>query len=525
MVEVRQIISKSIWTVLALCVGAGVCVAQQPRIKGLKDNAQYMSLMHREVTLQQDEAQIKDSIQFLRHRLQQAPSQQSVVVDRLISLEQRMIQLQMDKNRVVDSINLIEKQWIASHFDEPQTKSVSSTAQESLALKSLKRKCASQPQTSNLIDNPCFGEELSEIDFQTLKKAQEKERLVRSYLERSLANYDSMSELSLVYDSVRTETEAIEVQERFASLKKENEHVLDSLSKEWNYIFDNKLYAYGYLMDKLRLDEVLQQEEQNLETVTQKYARMQGQFYSDVMCDYVLRKTYLNNYEQKVAEILGLTKAQDSLRVVAQALQNIPYRNEDVVLRERLFIQYEPIAFSRTPKYSYKEPIPECRIYEKGLIYRILLGTFNTKRAVSTFRGAYPLSYLINENKKWEYFAGGFESLQEAEEAVRTLKKRGFLRPEIMMWKDAEKRNITRNPITEKISYRVEVRGASQISEEVRKAVQQHAEGFDFSRVGAQLFVIGIFEEKTQAEQVLNVLREHAAELETKIVEIKSVSE
>ena len=61
-------------------------------------------------------------------------------------------------------------------------------------------------------------------------------------------------------------------------------------------------------------------------------------------------------------------------------------------------------------------------------------------------RGAYPLSYLVNDDRKWCYYAGGFATREEAEAAQSLLKARGFVRPEIVVWTDGEYRNLRRTP-------------------------------------------------------------------------------
>lgn len=110
------------------------------------------------------------------------------------------------------------------------------------------------------------------------------------------------------------------------------------------------------------------------------------------------------DYEASVAGVLALDAARDSLKGVAAQLEAIDYRLPRVDVAERYFLDYDSVAFSSTPKYSYQHPIPECKVYANGTIYRILLGTYNTKRAAATFRGAYPLFYLVNDAGKWCYY-------------------------------------------------------------------------------------------------------------------------
>ncbi len=90
-------------------------------------------------------------------------------------------------------------------------------------------------------------------------------------------------------------------------------------------------------------------------------------------------------------------------------------------------------------------------------IYRILLGDVQHQAAAATFRGAYPLFYLINDEGKWCYYAGGFATLAEAEAAQALLKKRGFVRPEIVVWTDGEYTIFRQDPERRNGAFRVEI--------------------------------------------------------------------
>ena len=221
-----------------------------------------------------------------------------------------------------------------------------------------------------------------------------------------------------------------------------------------------------------------------------------------------------------MAEVLGLDTACDSLRGVEEQLAGIDCRLPRIDVAERYFLDYDSVAFSSTPRYSTHNPIPECKVYANGTIYRILLGTFNTKRAVATFRGAYPLFYLINDDGKWCYYTGGFATLEEAQEAQAALKKHGFLRPEIVVWTDGVARNLSRDPEAQNLSYRVEITGTEALSEEVKQAITATAEGCELSRVGQQLFVVGTFNDRAVADRLADTLRRTDNALEIKVVEL-----
>ena len=177
------------------------------------------------------------------------------------------------------------------------------------------------------------------------------------------------------------------------------------------------------------------------------------------------------------------------------------------------------MAFSSKPVYSYQNPIPECRVYANGTIYRILLGTFNTKRAAATFRGAYPLFYLINDAGKWCYYTGGFATFDEAEAARKLLKEHGFIRPEIVVWTDGVYRNLAQEPDTAATFFRIEIAGTEALSETVKQAIAEQAGSAELSRAG-HYFVVGTFDDRAVADRVAEAIRRADDTLEIKVVEI-----
>lgn len=177
------------------------------------------------------------------------------------------------------------------------------------------------------------------------------------------------------------------------------------------------------------------------------------------------------------------------------------------------------MAFSSKPKYTYQNPIPECKVYANGTIYRILLGTFNTKRAAATFRGAYPLFYLINADGKWCYYTGGFATFDEAEAARKLLKEHGFIRPEIVVWTDGVYRNLAQEPDTASTFFRIEIAGTEALSEAVKQAIAEQAGSAELSRAG-HYFVVGTFDDRAVADRVAEAIRRADDTLEIKVVEI-----
>lgn len=500
---------------LATVLLSGVAQAQQPRVEpriaGLEGNEEYMSLLREDAVLRAREDSIMLVVEGLRQQLRDEPDRRQDYSQEILRLEGQIFDVRNAKGRLIDRINTIEQAWVLANLDS-ETATQGTMADSGVSVPdSLK--------VRNLVDNLYFRQHLPESDYDALQQSQRLESRATGYVDRIRSNYGTISDLAEAYAVVETEPEALEIYARYDSLQRVNGLLSDSLSAAWTYIFDNKNYAYGYVLDGLGAEDLLTREEESLSKTMRQIASLQGETASDALTDYFLRKKMLTDYEVSVADLLTLDAARDSLRGVASVLAQTDLRLPRIDLQERYFIDYDSVAFSSTPKYSTQNPIPECRVYANGTIYRILLGTFNTKRAVSTFRGAYPLCYLINDDNKWCYYAGGFATLAEAEEAQALLKKRGFLRPEIVVWTDGVSRNLSRDPEAGSMAFRVEITGAEALSDAVKQAIETTAEGCELSRVG-QLFIVGTFNDRAVADRLAEAVRQADPSLQTEVTTV-----
>ena len=519
MVEVTQTMFRRIliYALGAVFLTAGGVRAQQPeveaRIAGLEGNAEYMSLLREDAQLQIREDSIVNAVERMRRQLREDPGKRQQYSQEILQLESRIFEIRNAKGRLIDRINTIEQEWVLASLNGVAQQPAGPVATDSAAVPdSLK--------VRNLVDNLYFREHLPAEDYAALRNAQRLEMRAVDYVNRYFANYGTLSELAESYAAVQTEVEAIEIYERYKALEGMNRVLADSLAGTWNYIFDNKSYAYGYLLDKMGKETILAREEEALSEAARQLSALQGETASEAVADYFLRKRVIVDYEASVAGVLALDAARDSLKGVAAQLEAIDYRLPRVDVAERYFLDYDSVAFSSTPKYTYQHPIPECKVYANGTIYRILLGTYNTKRAAATFRGAYPLFYLVNDAGKWCYYTGGFATLAEAEAAQALLKKRGFVRPEIVVWTDGEYRNLSLEPEAHKLLYRVEITGTDALSDDVKRVIAATAEGYELSRVGQQLFIVGSFDDKAVADRLADAIRQTDTALEIKVAEI-----
>lgn len=501
---------------------AGSAFAQQrvqARIAGLEQHTEYMSLLQEDAALQQREDSISMAMIDLRRQLREDPSNRQKYAQEILQSENRLFEVRNAKGRVIDRINAIEQEWVLKNLNATLARQEEEERMQGEIPDSLKRR--------NLIENRPFAQHLTRQDYASLRRAQRAEMQVIEIVNQFMGNYLTMKECADAYAEVPTEAEAIALQADIDSLAQYNQGLADRLSEQWNEIYDNKSYAYDYLMEALRKEQQLDRQQERHAQAMREVRALEGETVSDELVDYFLRKQALVAYETAVAEELTLDEAVDSLRGIREQLSTIDFKLPRIAIKERYFIDYDTLSFASRPQYSAQNPIPECKVYQRGTIYRVLLGEFSTKRPVTIFRGTAPIYYLVNEEGKWCYFAGGFATPEEAEAAQARLKKRGFLRPEVVVWIDGKYRNLAEEPLptTTTQGARLEITGVQLLGEEVLTALRTAYPTAEVSRIGASRYVIGIFDTRQVAEEAAAVLRAANAALEIKVVELTQTNE
>lgn len=485
--------------------------AQRPpveaRIAGLERNETYMSLLEEEAALQQREDSVVRAVEGMRRQLRANPAEGRTLADEILELENRIFEIRTAKGRLIDRINTIEQEWVLANLDAGGSEAAPAHAV-----------VPESQQKRYLLANRYFRDRLPAEDYAVLMQAQRLETLAASCMERYCANHAELLRLAGDYRAAATEEQAVPLFDRYRALEAANGRLADSLAVVWNFIYDNKSFAYDLLLDQLGEEEMLALQERSAAETARSLAELAGTTASDEVVDYVLRRQSIVDYETSLAALLGFSQAADSLRGVAVRLASLDFRLPRVEIEERYFLEYDSVAFSATPRYTAQHPIPECRVYARGTIYRVLLGTFTAKRPPTVFRGAYPLFYQVDGQGRWCYYAGGFATRREAEEAQARLKKRGFARPEIVVWRDGLSRNVSVDGDPGEGVFRIEIAAAEGLPDQVRDAIAAAAPGAGLSRAG-QKFVVGPFDERTLAGQVESAVRRAAPDLEIKIVE------
>ena len=502
---------------LAVLVAAGAAEASAQevtaRIAGLEGNAEYMEMLREEASLQAREDSVTIVVNRVRRQLRDDPAQRAVYSAEILRCEEQLFSIRTERGRLTDRINTLEQDWVLANLDlsSPSTTTAGRAAGTPLP---------DSLQTADLVHNAYFREQLPQADYRALLSAQRRERTAFDLAAACAANYEAIEELKISYDTITAETPAAVLYERYRTLQSLNRSLCDSLQRVWGAVYDNKNYAYAYVLDRLGRDDLLAKTEEQLAGVRQQMASERGRYYADELTDYLLQKRALVDVETELAGALGLTAARDSLARAAAGLRIVDYRLPKLFIEERMFLEYEPIGFVTPAKYNASHHIPEVKVYERGTIYRILLGTYtNRTNGGYLFKGAYPLGYEKVEGK-YAYYAGGYRTLDEARAAQEQMKKKGFRRPEIVVWNDGERTNLAdaaeqgNAPM-----FRVEIGGLDGFPEELRAAVQAVAGESEISRAGRH-FIVGPLADKAVADKVAEAVMQQNASLEVKIAEI-----
>ena len=295
---------------LAVLVAAGAAEASAQevtaRIAGLEGNAEYMEMLREEASLQAREDSVTMVVNRVRRQLRDDPAQRAVYSAEILRCEEQLFSIRTERGRLTDRINTVEQDWVLANFDlsSPSTTTAGRAAGAPLP---------DSLQTADLVHNAYFREQLPQADYRALLSAQRRERTAFDLAAACAANYEAIEELKISYDTITAETPAAVLYERYRTLQSLNRSLCDSLQRVWGAVYDNKNYAYAYVLDRLGRDDLLAKTEEQLAGVRQQMASERGRYYADELTDYLLQKRALVDVETELAGALGLTAARDSL--------------------------------------------------------------------------------------------------------------------------------------------------------------------------------------------------------------------
>lgn len=502
--------------VLAFCATSGSQAAQiRPRVDGLEADTTYMSLLAQETELRSREDSLVRTVGALREKLRTDRNNIQSYSQNILKLESEIFDVRNSIGRIASRTTAIEQDFIFKNLGGGVIERTTGQNPDG------------RQKTGNisayLTANPYFKQNMSPEDYAALVLSGEKEKPLASYIRIFGANYALLSKTADEYAIADSLALADSLWTNYIEQKRLLAAISDSVATLSDYVWDTKTYSYNLLLDKLNKTELIEEFGNKSSRARSAEAQLGGKTEAAPVSAYPIRKRLLLDYEAALARLLGLDKALDSLGMALTELDTLRSDYPPIALEEKLFIDYEPITIHSPARYNAGNPIPELVIYEKGTIYRILLGSFLRAQPVSIFRGAYPLGLWRTDEGRYNYYAGGFATQEEAEAALEQMKKAGFKAPKIALWDygdyslpDEEQLSQNRAQ-TDGPLLRIEIsRARGDISDAVKEAIRETAPGKDIIRMGDR-FTVGTFSGEGEAERVAAAIRAADPVLEVKV--------
>ena len=519
---------KKIYTTLTLIFAISafaIADSQEPDFPGLQGNERYMTLKETNTLLQQREDSIQNVIAKTREEFAQRNNidsltneQIDIFTSQILNLEEQIFELRQQRGDVITELNNIEQEYILAHMfaPAPETETTEESIEETIV---------APVEQRMLIHNDIFRRSLTDEDYAELESAQREDEQMAALCNDFQSLYTKFENTTRDYMETTSESVADSLFSVYHSLKREIAILNDAIDSQWAHIIDTKYYAYGYILEKGFRYDLLDNSSEQFSEMQQRCAEKDGLYVSDAIMHYAIGHPTLLDFEIAVAEDLGLQQAADSLHSAKRDFVAPNYRQEMVELERRLFIDYEPIIIGRTNYYTNSNPVPPLKVYERGTIYRILLGKFRSKQPMTLFKGVQPL-FITTEEDLYCYYAGGYATLKEAEEAQLFLREKGFKKPEICRWRDGEMINIDTleeeddDNTTPLVGSRyIVMLECDTIDEALRQTITATSPDKVISRRGAQ-FAIGTFTDYAEATALLTALSEQHPDVSATIVEL-----
>lgn len=535
-----MIAKKRIYTFVTFCIATAVAIsiarADQPEFPELMSNERYVelrakndSLMFREDSLQRVIAEVRE--EFNRNRRDSLITNEDIdmFTSHILTLEESIFEIRQQRGDVITEINDIEQEYILAHMyssehaeerEEAISEMVDSTATDSSEEEIVVR-------SRSLYKNDTFSRTLATEDYAELLVAQAEDEALEMQCKEYIDTYNALLATVEEYRSTDSESVADSLFSRYLELKHIAEARSNDIDLSWNHIIDTKYYALGYVLERAHRYDALDASSEAFSQMQQQCSELDGNYASDAVMHYAIGRATLLDYEILSAQEFGLIEALDSLQQRRSTLSDIDYRHNKVQLERRLFLDYAPIIIGRSNFYNSTNRLPELKVYERGTIYRILLGTFKSKQTMTLFKGVQPLFIDQNEEGKYSYYAGGFATLAEAEEAQLFLKEKGFKRPEICRWRDGVMTNLSQaksddgeiDEVATSSNRYIVTLECDSISDQMRQLISTTAPDKMISRRGQQ-FAIGTFTERSEADLLMSSIVERFPDIETSIVEL-----
>lgn len=434
----------------------------------------------------------------------------------ILNLEREVLDIRARQRRVVEDIADLEQRYIINQING------GGSAFKDSGDASIER---DRVEHAQLIDNGVIIRALGAGSYADLKQAQQEDELMPRLVEEYIATYRRLCRYVQEYNDATNELEGDALYDRYLSLRDRADSLGGIIDRNWNHILNTKYYAYGYILESYGAFDLLDNSSADFSDMQQVCANSDGIYQLDALVHYAIGRPSLVAFERDFAREMGLSMAADSLQRVYDGIVQPEYALEPIRLDRKSFVEYEPLLSGAKNFYSEANPIPAVPVYQRGEIYRVLLGSFRASQPGSNFKGVRPL-YVDKSEDGYSYYVAGYENEQEARDAVEQLLAKGFKDPQVCCWVDGKMKNLD-EPESEEVNaeevqtsnYRYTLLlECSTMTEAMRDVIDEAAPDKRISRRSTG-FVVSVFSSRSDAERLQKVLSETFPDVNTTIVE------
>ncbi len=475
------------------------------RVKGLESNEEYMSLLREERMFQLMNDSIQKRVYEFRQAFRNDTVNRAQKAVEILEIEERLFELRDQLGELSNKINIIEQDWILLHLNDnvAEGEISDSLASDSLMAEGPKAEVAIDSSTlvvadtsrAHLIYNHIFEHSIDAEVLAQIRENEELELQLEKDAREYLRNHNRLLDLKNQHSMADSASLATALFEQFVEVQEANLELESRIADSWSKVFDDKTYAYNYLLDNTNNTALRDTFNVRFNEIAARIT--DSDVPSPVLLNYALQRVALTEYELEMATLFELPKAVDSLssKLESTNVSGLIGMSHIGQIAERVFLNYEDISTHKTSLYNSRNPIPECEIYPKGTIYRILLGTFSTAQSPTIFRGAAPL-YVQNIYGKYRYFAGGFASDSLAFAAQKQCKEMGFRKPEVVVWVDGQYFNLSEalesEESEENSKFRVTFESEEPLSKDAITQIRTEANNSDIIKSGSTYSISNI---------------------------------
>lgn len=515
--------AKYLYTLLLMMISAfAYAQVDSTLCSSIDDDPRYIELLGAHSSLQAAENRLSLQIEEAREHYVELKgddyraAELENVTAQILNLEREVLDMRSRRRRVAEDIANLEQRYIVNQIGGDNASKEDGSASHG----------EDRVEHAQLVQNSIIHRSLSAGGYADLKQAQHEDESMPRLVEEYLATYKRMERYIRAYNIATDEGEGDVIYDSYLKMRDMADSLGGVIDRYWSHILNAKYYAYGYILERYGLFDLLDNSSADFSNMQQVCAREDGRYQLDALAHYALGRPTLVVFERDFATEMGLSLAADSLQRVYDTIVQPEYRLEPLSLERRLFVEYEPLTFGAKDFYNDANPIPELKIYQRGAIYRVLLGSFRKPQAISIFKGAQPL-YVERSGEGYSYYVGGYASEEEALAAYEQLLDKGFKEPVVCCWRDGrlqgdaetEPEGADAEPSQTLGQRYIVLLECSAISESMRSTISAVAPDKRISRRGAG-FAIGTFLVRGDAEKLQRVLQEDHPNVKVLIKEL-----